>query len=110
MTHGVTKCKNKGCGVYNIIMEETSYIFENPEMTLIMNRNLSYNVVYIIDIDKCKKKVYIGSARALRTRISLHKSNINLPEKRKLHASNAYTNVVMDCSKQCQYNKLTTTH
>ena len=58
------KCKNKRCGVYDIIIEGKSYTFENQKPKFMMNRNLSCyskNIVYII-----------------------HESNIKLPENRKL--------------------------
>ena len=54
-----------------------------------MNKDLSCNpkdVVYIIDCNKCKEE-YAGSTQALNTRISLHKSNIKIPETRKLNVS-----------------------
>ena len=52
-----------------------------------INRNLSFhskNVVYII---KCanSNEIYIGCPQALDNRVSLHKSNIELAENRKLY-------------------------
>ena len=46
--------------------------------------------VYKIECNKCKE-VYIGSAQALNSRISLHKSNIKIPENRMqmLHKKNS---------------------
>ena len=55
----------------------------------IIKKGLSCNskfVVYIIECKKCKE-VYIGSMQALNIRISLHKSNIKIPENRKLNVS-----------------------
>ena len=77
------------CGVCNIIIERKSYNFENPKTTFIINRNLSCNsknVVYIIECNKCEK-VYIGSTQVLNTSVSIHKSNIQLSENRKLNSS-----------------------
>ena len=42
--------------------------------------------VYIIECKKYKE-VYIGSIQAFNTRISLYKSNIKIPENRKLKVS-----------------------
>ena len=64
------------------------YTFENPKTKFRINKNLSCNsknVVYTIECNKYKE-VCIGSMQALNTRISLHKSNIKLPENRKLNA------------------------
>ena len=47
---------------------------------------ISKNIVNIIECNKCKE-VYMGTTQALNTRILLHKSNIKLPENRKLNAS-----------------------
>ena len=41
ITHG--KCKNKRCGVCNMIIEGKSYTFEKPKKTFIINRNLTCN-------------------------------------------------------------------
>ena len=49
---GVTKCKNKRCGLCNIIIKGKSFIFEKLKETFIMNKNLrcnSKNVVYVIE-------------------------------------------------------------
>ena len=43
-------------------------------------------VLYIIERNKCKK-VYIEFTQALYTRISFHKSNIKVPENRKINPS-----------------------
>ena len=42
-----------------------------------------------MECNKCKKKkkIFIGSTLALNTRIFLHKSNIKLPENKKLYVS-----------------------
>ena len=32
--YGVSRCKNKRCGVYNIIIEEKSNTFKNPKIIL----------------------------------------------------------------------------
>ena len=51
MTHEVSKCKAKRCGICNIIIEEKSYTFKNSKTIFIMNRNLnskSKNIVYVI--------------------------------------------------------------
>ena len=42
-TYGVTKCKNKRCGVCNIIIEGKSYNFETQKTTFIIITNLSCN-------------------------------------------------------------------
>ena len=62
---------------------------QKPKTKVRINKNLSCkskNIVYIIECYKCKK-VYIGSTQTLNTRIALHKSNIKLPENRKLDIS-----------------------
>ena len=43
-------------------------------------------MVYIIECHKCKE-VYIGLTQALNTRITLHQSNIKIPENRKSNVS-----------------------
>ena len=51
-TQGDTKCKNKRCGVCDIIIEGKPYTFKNPKRKFIMNKDLSCNsknVVYIIE-------------------------------------------------------------
>ena len=54
----------------------------------------SKDVVYIIECSK-RKEIYIGSTNALNTRTSLHRSNIQIEENRKLNVyHNTYTNVV----------------
>ena len=58
ITQRVTKCKNKRCGVYNIIIEGNFYAFKNPKTKSIVNKDLSCkskNVVYIIECNKSKK-------------------------------------------------------
>ena len=44
------------------------------------------NIVYIIKYANCKE-IYIGCIQALNNKASLHKSNITLPENRKLYVS-----------------------
>ena len=63
----VSKSKNERCGVCNIIIEGKFYIFENPKITFIMNKNLSGNSKNVVHIIKCSycKKVYIGCTQAL---------------------------------------------
>ena len=85
----VTKCKNKRCKICDIIIEGKSYAFKNPETRFKINKNLSCNsknVVYIIEWNE-RKEIYIGSTRALNTRISLYKSNFKIEENRKLNVS-----------------------
>ena len=56
-THGDIKCKNKKCGICNIIIEGKSYNFENPKTTFIINKNSRCNskrIVYVIKCCKCK--------------------------------------------------------
>ena len=57
---------------------------------------------------KCKE-IYIGSAKALNTRISLHKSNIEIIESRKLNVSKYLYESKVNL-KLSPYTKLTTTH
>ena len=88
-TQGVTKCINKGCKIWDIIIEGKSYSFKNPETKFKINKDLSCkskNLVYIIECTKCKE-IYIGSTQALNTRTSLHKSNIEITENRELNVS-----------------------
>ena len=57
--------------------------------TFIINRNLSCNsknVVYMIKYTKYDK-IYIACTQELNSEVSLHKSNIKLPENRKLYVS-----------------------
>ena len=71
------------------IIEDKSYTFENPEIKLKINKNLSCsskNIVYIIECSKCKE-IYVGSTLVLKTRTSLHGSNIKIEENRKLNVS-----------------------
>ena len=88
-TQGVTKCNNKQCKIYDIIIEGKSYSFKIPETKFKIIKNSSCNsknVVYIIECNECKE-IYIGSTQALNTRISLHKSNIKIEENRKVNVS-----------------------
>ena len=40
--HGISKCKNKNCGVYDITrIEGKSYATENQKQTFIINRSLN---------------------------------------------------------------------
>ena len=60
-----------------------------PLRNKIQNKDLSCDskkVVYIIEYSRCKE-IYIGSTQALKTKISLHRSNIKIAEKRKLNVS-----------------------
>ena len=43
--NGIAKCKNKRCGVCNIIIEGKSYTFENPKTTFMIIQNLSCNTL-----------------------------------------------------------------
>ena len=73
--------------VCDIIIEGKSYAFKNPETKFKMNKDLSHNsknVVYIIECNKYKE-IRIGSTQALNTRIILHRTNIKIPENRKLN-------------------------
>ena len=83
-TLGVTKSKNKRCKICDIIIEDKSYTFKNPETKFKINKNLSCNsknVVYIIECSE-SKEIYIGSTQALNIRTSLHKSNIKMKNKK----------------------------
>ena len=42
-TQGVTKCNNKQCKICDIIIEEKSYTFKNPETKFKINKDLSCN-------------------------------------------------------------------
>ena len=85
--YGVSKFNNKRCGVCNIIIEGKSYTSENLKITFIKNRNLSCNPKNVVYIIKCTNynKIYIGCTQMLNNRVCLHKSNIKLPENRKLY-------------------------
>ena len=75
--------------VCTTIMEGKYYTFKTPKMTFIEIRNLSCNsenIVYVIKCSKCKE-IYKRPTKALNTRIFLHKSNIKLPENRKVYVS-----------------------
>ena len=88
-TLGVTKCNNKWCKIYDMIIEGKSYTFKNPKTKFKINKNLSCNsknVVYIIECSECKE-IYIGSTQALNTRTSFHRSNIKIEENRKWNVS-----------------------
>ena len=39
---GVTKCNNKQCEICDIIIEEKSYTFKNPETRFKINKDLSF--------------------------------------------------------------------
>ena len=76
------------CDIY-IYIEGKSYTFKNQEIKFRINKDLSYNsknAVYMIECNKCKE-IYVGSTQSLNTSISLHKSNINIPENGKLNVS-----------------------
>ena len=61
------------------------YTFEKLKTTSIINKNESCNSK---NLKCCKcKKVYIGSTQTLNKKVSLHRSNIRLPEIRKLNVS-----------------------
>ena len=65
-TQRVTKCNNKRCIIYDIIIEGKSYNFENLETKFKMNKDLSWfskNIVYINECSKCKE-IYQGSTNA----------------------------------------------
>ena len=47
---------------------------------------MTQNLVNIIEYNKCKE-VYLRSAQDLNTRISLEKSNVKIPENKKLNVS-----------------------
>ena len=66
--------------------KEKSYTFKNKETKFIINKDLSCNSKNIVYIIECNK-VYIGFTQALNTRISFHKSNIIIPENRKLNVT-----------------------
>ena len=68
--------------ISSIIIKGKSYTFKNPETKFRIDKN----IVYIIEYNKCKE-IYTGSIKALNTRISLHRSNIKIPENRKLNVS-----------------------
>ena len=71
--------------------------FKHSGINFEIKRNLtctSKNVVYVIQCDECKEE-YIGSTKQLNQRISLHKSNIKLPQNRVLFVSKH----IFECSK-----------
>ena len=76
--YGVSKCKNKRCGVYHIIIEEKSYAFENPKTAFIRNRNLCWNSKNVVDIIKCTN---CNKSYTKCTQILNNKSNFKLPGK-----------------------------
>ena len=74
-------------GLSNIIIEGKSYTFDNPKSIFIINKNLSCNsktIIYIIKCTNCNE-IYIGSTQALNNRVFLHKSDIKLPENKKVY-------------------------
>ena len=97
VTEGVSKCKNKRCKICDIIIEGKHFMFKHSGSYFEIKRNLtctSKNVVYVLQCDKCKEE-YIGSTKQLNQRISLHKSNIKLPQNRILFVSKH----IFECSK-----------
>ena len=57
-TQGVTKCRDKRCKIWYIILEFKFYTLKNPETKFKINKNLGCNskyVVYIIECNKCKE-------------------------------------------------------
>ena len=72
-----------------MIIEEKSYTFKNPETKFKINKDLTYNSKNIVYITECSKykEIYIESTQTLNTRISLHMSNIEITESRKLNVS-----------------------
>lgn len=86
---GVKKCNNKRCGVCNILIEGTSYLFKNSTVPFEIKRNLtcnSKNVLYVIECSNCHDN-YIGCTISLSNRTSLHKSNIKIANNRNLYVS-----------------------
>ena len=76
--------------VCNIIIERKHFSFKNNMNRFEIKRNLtcnSTNVIYVIECDSCQEN-YIGCAKTLNLRVSQHKSNIKIPENRRLHVSN----------------------
>ena len=74
---------------YDIIIERKSYTFKNPKRKFWINKDWrcnSKNIVYVAKCNKCKQ-IYIGLTQTPNTRISLRKSNIKIPENRKLNVS-----------------------
>ena len=93
---GVSRCKNKRCKICNILIEGRNFKFKHSTSIFEIKRNLtctSKNVVYVLQCDNCKEE-YIGSTKQLNHRISLHKSNIKLPQNRVLFVSRH----IFDCS------------
>ena len=86
ITHSFLKCKNNRCWVCNIIIFRKSYPFKNPK-TFIMNRNLSYISKYVVNKIKYtnSNEIYIFFTQALNNKISLHESNIIVPEDREFY-------------------------
>ena len=86
--NGINKCKNKRCGVCNIIIGQL-YIFKDSKETFNINKNLTCNlknVIYIIECGNCKE-TFIGCTKNFINRISLHKSNIKIEINWKLFVS-----------------------
>ena len=93
---GVSRCKNKRCKICDILIEGRNFKFKHSASNFEIKRNLtctSKNVVYVLQCDNCKEE-YIGSTKQLNHRISLHKSNIKLPQNRILFVSRH----IFDCS------------
>ena len=74
---------------YDIIIKGKSYTFKNAEKKFKITNDLSCKskkLIYIIECSKCKE-IYIGSTKAIHTRISFHMNNISISENRKLNVS-----------------------
>ena len=106
-----SKCMNKRCGVYNMITEGKSYIFEHSKTAFIININLSSNTKNVVNIIKCCncKKYSLNQLKYYATECPYIRATLIYQKTENSRFHNILMNVVMECLK-CQYTKLTTPH
>ena len=86
--YSVTKCMDQRCGTCNYITEGSTYNFSGRNFRI--NTNMSCDtrdVIYVITCPWCNE-YYIGeTSNTLRSRVRVHRQQINTPEYRQIQLS-----------------------